>query len=297
MKNKQSEIIEFFEESSDLLELLFEKQFQLSDIGLADNIAFTWTKAGLYIEKKRTKGRRKYNAMEYVWLRMVTELREFGLPFKSIKKVKASLLNEIDFRAMLTEMLTAEEDSDEEIKAIQKEMKTAFASSKELNKLMDSTEGKLVNSVLTMLVYMTIIAKSDVHLLIKKDGTCITFEGNPMRDMFTADAMMNGPFISFPLRHIVSEFIEKEELYELDELNNVFDLTPEEKELLINLRKERITNLKVKTGNESLSFNVAEKPKELQKAKELLKELFEKNESYQITYNTQNSEKEVMMEY
>ena len=61
-----------------IVESLITERYQLSDIGMTSKTAFDWEKAGVHPKERRSKFRRKYNGIEYVWLRMVTELREFG---------------------------------------------------------------------------------------------------------------------------------------------------------------------------------------------------------------------------
>jgi len=60
MTDKDSYSSSLIEDSIHLVGFLMEKQYALSNIGLTDKAAFDWTRAGLYLEERKKKGRRKY---------------------------------------------------------------------------------------------------------------------------------------------------------------------------------------------------------------------------------------------
>ena len=61
----------YLEDVQQVTEIMFEENFQLSDIGLSAKIAFDLSKAGIYLRERKIKYRREYNGIEYVCLRLV----------------------------------------------------------------------------------------------------------------------------------------------------------------------------------------------------------------------------------
>jgi len=285
----KSEIKELLTESVELIEFLSEKKYQLSNIGLTDAIAHRWTKAGVYLEEPKSKGRRKYNAIEYVWLRLVSELRGFGLPIKSIIKLKIFITNSIDIKDVILNLIVtqAELDSDiNETRKLKEELKNGFNSYHDFEKVTNIFEGAMINSVLTMLIYMTIVEKVDAHLLITKDGTCFIYNEQPFTDELTSD-ILNGPYICFPLRHIVSDFIDREELYDFALLENDQELSKPEKVVLKLLRQHEISSLTVRVNEGKISLIETEEQVDVSKVSGKLFDLIRQNSYQEIQYKTE----------
>jgi len=60
MTNKTNNSVEIFIATNKLIEFMGKKRYTLSDIGLKSKQAFDWTKAGLFLEERENKFRRKY---------------------------------------------------------------------------------------------------------------------------------------------------------------------------------------------------------------------------------------------
>ncbi|NOQ72832.1 MAG: MerR family transcriptional regulator [Crocinitomix sp.] len=267
---------EILSESVDLIKFLLEKQYQLSNIGLTDAIAHAWTKGGVYIEQPTKKGRRKYNAIEYVWLRMANELREFGMPLKAVIELRNFIAKEFDMKTIVME-LSADDAKTDEFQRV----------CAELDLLVDSSEHKMINTVIAMLIYMTIIGRTDTHLLIRKDGSCFIYDEKPFNDNMTS-SVLNAPYISFPLRHIVSDFIEREELYDLSILDDDNALSKQEKDVLRLLREGNITSLNVRLSKGEVKLIETEEQIDVSGASGRLFDLIQQNAYQEIQYKTEN---------
>ncbi|HLV43122.1 MAG TPA: MerR family transcriptional regulator [Brumimicrobium sp.] len=295
MTNKNSEIQNLLTDSGELIRFLTKKQFGLSGIGISDKMAFDWRKAGIYLEEKKSRGRMKYNAIEYVWLRLVTELRAFGLSIEAIKQLKSYLLLSVDFKQMFLDMYEAGVSDDKELD-IQNELKRLFISNKELNQLLEEKENELITTVLGMLIYTTIFTQANSYLLIKKDGSCFIHNENPLADSEISLILGGEPYISFPIRFIVSDFIKREDLFELDRYGELFDYDDKEVELLMTIRERELNSLSAKTATEEISLNKSHymTVEEMDKIRNKLKELFESDIHYEIVYKRDN-QKEVSL--
>lgn len=274
-------------ESFKLTEFLTEKQFTLASIGLTDKIAFDWTRSGLYLEEKTSKGRRKYNAIEYVWLRMVKELREFGLPYESIKKLKDFLLQKVDIENLLVEIMEEDHGDQEELKMIQKGLKETYSTKAKLKSAVKETKKELADTVLCLLIHDTVVNKSNAHILIKKDGTAMVSDGEPIDDNITYGDILQGPFISFPLRHVLADFLSREDLIDTELAAEIVELTPQEEKVLDLLRDGNLVSLTVKFRDKEVNLIETEEEIDLRDVKGKLVDYIKRNSYQEITYKTE----------
>lgn len=73
-----------------------ERQFFLKDTTITSRVYNLWKNAGLLDSAPANDESRKWvklNSIEYIWLNMVKDMRNFGLPFDTIKKIKEELLS------------------------------------------------------------------------------------------------------------------------------------------------------------------------------------------------------------
>ena len=279
----------------ELIRFLGKKQYTLSDVGLKDKQAFDWTKGGLFLEERTTKVRRKYNAIEYVWLRIIKELREFGLSFKAIRGIKSYLLQSIDLAQMIIDML--EDDNPQDPVQVNKLTEglleayhtTSTDKTQTLNLESDKDKVSLVGTVLCMLIFGVILEKINYHLLITKEGKVLITDGEPFDDKVNLSDLLNAPYISFPLRHIVIDFIAKEELMSFDKKSELLSLTSREEKVLTLLRQGNLSSLSVRFDkNNEIKLIETEEEIDLEKAQGRLADFIMRNSYQEIVYKTQN---------
>lgn len=282
------EIKEQLERIKHVTEIMFEESFLLSDIGLSAKTAFDWSNGGVYLRERKSKHRRKYNGVEYVWLRLVKELREFGLPIQSILNLKNYLLSEMDLMAHYTALFEIEgmdnDYWDTFIQDIQKTFKTPENFIAVVEK--DKHKINLSNTKLSVLLLSTVLTQSNVHLAITKDGNCIVFEESPMEDLFTSSMVMNQPYISIPLNHIVSDFMGREDLYALDIKESGLDLSTEEIKIIDLIREGGIDSLTVKFVDGEVNLIETEETIDIKETKGRLVDLIQNGKYQEIYYKT-----------
>jgi DNA-binding transcriptional MerR regulator len=76
-----------------LLEIINEPRFYLKDIGVSGKVMNDWIKYALIDETKEKGTWRKYTLKEAIWIKLIEELRFFGIPLKNIKNIKTSFYN------------------------------------------------------------------------------------------------------------------------------------------------------------------------------------------------------------
>lgn len=235
-------------------EALIKEQYQLSDIGLTSKTAFDWQKAGIYPKERKSKFRRKYNGLEYTWLRMVFELRELGLSLSSIEKLKEFLFvenNIIEF--MLDGIFEDYEMEDKEYQDFKLLLQESFKSKEKMIDEIRKADIDLLNTTYGVLLFSVAFSKSDTHLLISKEGDCFVFD-DPMEDTFTSSAIMKKPYISFPLKFALSELIDQEHLYELENLDEFVKLSENERKVLDLMRLGEIKTLTAHYKKDKISL-------------------------------------------
>jgi hypothetical protein len=279
----------YLEDVQQVTEIMFEENFQLSDIGLSAKIAFDWSKAGIYLRERKSKYRRKYNGVEYVWLRLVKELREFGLPIQSILNFKVCLLSEMNLLEHYTSLFESEEIEDENWNSFIEDIKETFKTPDNFISTLEKGQKKinLSNTKLSVLLFSTILSKSNVHLAIAKDGNCMVFDESPMEDLFTSSMIMDQPYISIPLNHIVADFMGREDLYELNLSENENKLSEEEKKIIDLLREGSINSLNVKFVDGEVNLIETEETIDIKETKGRLVDLIQRGSYQEISYKTE----------
>lgn len=134
-----------------LLDVINEPKFYLKDIGVSGKVMNDWIKYALVDETKEKGTWRKYSLKEAIWIKLIEELRFFGIPLKTIKNIKASFY---DFN----QELIAESNSYYERNAGKNEIyKSINESNKIVQKaLSDEQSGKLleyINPFSTIIAY------------------------------------------------------------------------------------------------------------------------------------------------
>jgi len=94
MLEKDNKIVEF----DRIIELMDESVYDVKDTGETARNIHHWKKEGLLLNNEDFTADKKnkkllFNLTEYFWIKTIQQLRKFGLPIKSIMKVKSDLEN------------------------------------------------------------------------------------------------------------------------------------------------------------------------------------------------------------
>jgi hypothetical protein len=73
-----------------LFKTINEPRFYLKDIGVSGKVMSDWIKYALVDEPKEKGTWRKYSLKEAIWIKLIEDLRFFGIPLKTIKSIKTS---------------------------------------------------------------------------------------------------------------------------------------------------------------------------------------------------------------
>lgn len=282
MKNKEDTLTELERGVS----LLIEEKFQLSDIGLTSKTAFDWSRSGIYLTERKSKYRRKYNGVEYVWLRMVKELRDFGLSINAIVSLRNFLLQPFDYKQLFSELTEMEEfKADSILHGLIKSEGNAIDIDEETKEHLNE---RLLNTTLFALLLINIYEGADTHLLINKEGSCFILEETPLHDKTISSAMVNAPYISFPLNYVLGEFIAREDLYDYNLFSESLNLNQKEQKVLDLLRQGNLSSLVVKFHDNEINLIETEEDLDLKEAKGRFVDVIHRGAYQEISYKTQN---------
>ena len=209
-----------------------DKQFSVKDINIPYQWVNNWDKEGLLFEDEREDGKwRKFNFVDYLWIKVVVELREFGLSYDVIKKVKEVLSHKIELTPLADKKKTILGNSN-----------VRYVQTASLNSI----------SLLTFLIVEAIATKALIKILIHKDGeTLLLNEKNLFLYGKELEDFKKQSYLTISLNHLLVEFVGKHDLELL--LPFIPLISSEEAELLQLIREESITRLCI-TNGEDKSF-------------------------------------------
>jgi len=292
---------EFVEKSMELFEFINKKQYSLKEIGIAGKTIFDWDKWGILIDDKPVTGRRKYNVIEFVWIRLVVELRKFGLSMDAIRKVKDFLMAELKITNMLDMLVSGElEDTGEELGIKNKEgtdklleltkgVELEGEDRKDFQQFMDSDEYKLTQTAMGYLVFGGLLFRVNYQFLITAEGEMLISDGGDLLEGGVDADLLGAPYITFPLSLVLARFFIEDNLL-LEEDKERFEfLSKEEKDVLELLRSGKITSLSIRLNKDKeISIVEAKEELDLERVSGRLMDLIMRNSFQTITYKTQN---------
>lgn len=83
--------------NSGIYQKLIERRFYINEAGIPRNILFNWNKQKLLPYDNTETGWQKFSLIEFTWLKIISQLRDFGLSLEKLKNLKTQLFNiEID---------------------------------------------------------------------------------------------------------------------------------------------------------------------------------------------------------
>lgn len=245
---------EFYEKLKIHYPRVFEKEIPLSEIGISSWTFFDWKKKGL-IPFAAGNDRVKLNLIEYVWIRALQELREFGVPYSELSHMKDYLFDtELFFEALA--------HSEEVVKKLEA---SGSYSSEDLSMIKGSVDfirknlnensitDKSMLTVFAASVFRMILFDEDVVLLAnrKKDEKGLVFFAYTYQEL-NSIKFIEGPLyknhLSIGLRPLLLEMLS------LDKLEKyVFRLgllTEDEQKVVMAIRERNYSELIIQTKGE-----------------------------------------------
>ncbi len=161
-----------------LCEQVLERRWSVSDVGVPSRWISHWDRARVLMDVEREgTGWRKFSFIDYVWLRIVCELRAFGLALPAIRRVKTILAAPLPVEPQLALRKTRERSS---------------------------------YNVLLLLIAEAVVTKAPINLLIRADGETLLYNESqagaygPELELFRT-----APHVCVPLTGMLGEMIRR----------------------------------------------------------------------------------------
>jgi DNA-binding transcriptional MerR regulator len=236
--------IDSYEKFVRLLPNLHEPVFHLKDIGITSRVLSHWKSQQLLNIKDEVSGWNKFSFADLMWLKIVQELREFGLPFKKIRKVKGYLLQPVPFewvgesldelvefgRQTVSNLKISQEDRDKLMQLIiHPEFKTRM-------------QTQVNPSLLVCAIMNIIVNRKEVGFIIDRTGET-TYWMNEFYEEDSKKLFLN-PFLFISITKFIIEFLNETDR-DKSGLQLII-LTEKEMEVLRRIRQKDLMELTIK---------------------------------------------------
>lgn len=187
---------------------LSEPRFLISELGVTARDATYWDKQGILPEMKGTGARRKYDLVQSVWIKLIQQMRDFGISISVIKNLKDKLLQpSFSFAELLK--------NPKGLEVLRTVAKTE-GTEKEFEQLLQSgeleknLEGKHFD-LFTTLVKTVVVFRKSISILVSVEGDFIPYSLELHSDLVKTDQgvteVFNIPHISLSLSSAYSQLI------------------------------------------------------------------------------------------
>jgi len=247
LTKEESEFItskNFAKEYPKLLNTLEEPRFLISDLDVAARDATYWDKQGILPEMKGAGARRKYDFVQAIWIRLIKQMRSFGVSITIIKALKEQLLTP----AFKIEDLLKHPKGLEVLRTIAKKE----GNEKEFEDMLSSGEllrnaPDLSLDVFTHLVLGVIVFRKNLSLLVSDDGHYIPYSVDMHQQLYRTDSNLHLafeiPHISLSISKAYQDLVQDWSIKPF--FSDISIVTEEEKKLLKIIREPGITNVEV----------------------------------------------------
>ena len=274
---------------------LYEPIMNLSMTGVPARTYFYWKKSGLiesFGAEESKKGWIKINLIEYLWIKIIVILRDYGVPFEKIKETKEML-----FSNYIDNLIT---DKDDYIEFLRE---SNFSEEKinETIRVIDLVKKEINSSPEEFEIYHTLLGNLVMELLLKNDKGYITlskvedeydvgyFSIKTMTEFETLVApYFDKPCLFIPVRSIIEEFLDDAKTEKTAMSINLLDL--KEMKVIEAIRKRDFKEITIKldSNNETIVIEIEKDGNILdQKAKEV-KRILGLNEYSEVTIKFRN---------
>lgn len=193
----------------ELCERLLQKSFIGTDTGVAYRSINHWEKFGLIDDGREEAQRwRRFSFVEFIWIRMIDEMRKMGLPMETIKIVKGHLFQPADIVDLILHLNSIYHPGGKQHpdlvagrEAMEKDMKA---------RLDGGHEGQQVEgNWLQHLILSSIVKRCPVILVVFEDGTPFAIHEEPTFFMKPEhlDRLSFQSHLRIPITGIIKEFL------------------------------------------------------------------------------------------
>lgn len=218
-----------------------EKRFGIKDVGVTYRWISYWDSKGLLIGDYSEGKWRKFDLVEFVWLKMIIKLREFNFPIDKIKWIKDNLIQ----NAAVSELIGHDEVADILIRLSsegnKEEMKRLLKDKNFIDQMTVQSLNLFENLILDIVTFQngySILINSNELIPVKHSALESLSELKEFNDL------LRGSFISISVSEILRDYMIRE--VGIKSKNKLALLTREEEKVLEVLRQDNLKSVIIK---------------------------------------------------
>jgi DNA-binding transcriptional MerR regulator len=216
-------------------EAITKKQFLVGDLGITYRWLTHWDQKDLLISKEETSKWRRYDFVDFVWIKMIQKMRVFNLSLAQIKIIKDQLIQDITYEEAINV---------EEIRKVVKAL-SPMVEDTEIDRILDDAlesgePRKEKINFLKLFILDAIILKNHFALLLNDEMEIVIYKES-FREQYLKigdfKKFLLGSHLNISITELLVDFIK---LNDLDFSQNALELiTVQEKEVLQYLRDHK----------------------------------------------------------
>jgi len=270
---------------SKLFSFVREKKFTLKEVGVTYRWITHWHSKGLLIRNYEESKWRKFDLIEYVWLRMIIQMRKFNISLEMIKRIKENLIQEIP----VSEALDNKEIIDLVIKLAKEDKRTEIENVLKSGNVLENMKDQSINLFETLIMDIISFHNSFSIFISSKDVVPIKHSSLEFLSSTSSfNNILTGSFISISMSEILRDFMLGE--HGIKQKQKLALLSDSEEQVLNTLREDNLKSVMVRYGtNQQIDILETVRVETVDKRARLMD--FIMSNGYQdITIKTQNGE-------
>ena len=268
-----------------LFQEIKDRRFTIKDVGLTYRWITYWDARGLLIGDYTEGKWRKFNLVEFVWLKMIVKLREFNIPLEKIKWIKENLIQ----KETVSELIALDEVAEVLIKLSSEGNREEVIRLLKDKDFIDKMRKESLN--LFEIIILDIITFQNGYSILVGNNELIPIKHSALEslsELKELNDLLRGSFISISVSEILRDYMIND--VGINDKNKLALLTKEEEKILDVLRQDNLKSVTIKYGmNKEIDLIETIKVVKIDKRARLLD--FIMTHGYQdITIKTQNGE-------
>jgi len=268
-----------------LFSLVREKKFNLKEVGVTYRWITHWHAKGLLIRTYEESKWRKFDLIEFVWLRMIIQMRKFNISLEMIKMIKENLIQEIP----VSEVLANKKIIDIVIKLAKEDKRAEIENVLKSENVIENLKDQSLNLFETLI--MDIISFHNSYSIFISSNGVVPVKHSSLELLSSSTSfnnIFNGSFISISMTEILRDFMLGEQ--GIMQKHKLTILSESEEQVLSVLREDNLKSVMVRYGtNQQIDLLETVRVEKVDKRARLMD--FIMTNGYQdITIKTQNGE-------
>lgn len=223
---------------AELYELLNEEKLSAKDTGVNYRVISHWDEKGIIRFSRESKeANRKFSFVDFIWIKVVNELRSFGIQIPVIKKIADGVYESLPMKEMIMHFADCMDEIVKDFEGEDKEEFLNFYKSGEY-KTADFDKLPFKFNFLHILIAEAIATRKSVSLIVFNDGEWFPYI-KENEHLYPKDLLYKKEFhsqVRVNITDLIFKFILED--YLIEYLDGLHLFTPQERKLLYYIKEE-----------------------------------------------------------